>query len=393
MAIGRELSQPVETALLSAVAIGDDGQFLPATTEIFGTALISLQINSLREIGVKRFFIEAEQLTGPILSLVDELKAEDIDVAMVRSPKDLADSFASSDRCLVLAPGIHVEADIISNLINQPKQLVATVDGRDESSAFERIDLNTRWAGLAVIDKNLIEGLADLPEGWSLTSAILRGALQSGLKQQPIDQREIDSNALQVIDSQNRAEQFKRAKLQNAAKYKIGLVEEKIYAPIVQWLALRFTIDHRLFGIAAAVFALIAVVFGLLAIPVIAVLSAAIAVFLTTASDIIFRIARDKQVKVLSLISWGLLAIAMVTLAIQATGGGAFAAAIAGGLLIYSSALGLQKDMRRYLPSPALLSLALIAGAIVSEYGAVFQIFVLLQVAAAEKNATQLKRP
>ncbi len=391
----------IETAVLSAVALGDENQFDPAMEKLCGIPLISLQIRDLQELGIKQFLIEAEQLTGGILSLVDELKAQGIDVAMVRAPKDLTASSAMSGKCLVLAPGINVGKTILGGFIDQNESVVATVDGRDENSAFERIDLNTRWAGMAIVDQKLLKGLADLPEGWSLTSAILRSALQSEVKQQLISQQQIDSGALQVIDSNDDAERLKREKLQDAASNQSGLVEMEAYAPLARWLTLRFAIDPKILDVTGTIFALATLLFGFFGVFAAAVFTAILAIFFLTVSDIIFRVTQDRNSRILSVVSWILLVIALLCFGIW-TGDARiiFAAPIAGGLLLYSSRLRLKTNMRRYLPSPALLSLSLIAGVVTSQYSVVFQMFVLLQVATllyvqftTQKNATELNRP
>ena len=374
----------LKTALLSAVPpAGGQGNFAAATADICGIPFIALQIRQLQSLGFVHFLVETEQLSGAFLATVDQLKQQGTEIDVIRSPQDLAKATNAVQRLLVIGPGVHVERQLLEDLLREADPFIATVDGRDENAVFERIDLNTRWVGIASVDRAALQEIASLPEGWSLTSAILRSALQSVTRQIQFQQKEIENNNIKIINDDVSINNLKRAKLAHAGNAQSGLMESALYSPLTNWAIMKLPFDLSWANIAAITFSALALFTGFFGLLWIAAISGILAILLLVAMRNLYDISHDRSDKLFSDISWGLLIVALLLVCFEYEGtNAAFSALIVTALLRYSSLLGAGSDRLNILMSPALLSWVLCLGAVLVEFNTVLQIFAILQLGA-----------
>ena len=383
MTADHKIDKRFHTALLSAVpAAGGNGHFVAATAEVCGIPLVSLQIRQLQALGFDHFLIETEQLSGAFLAAIDRLKEQGAAIDVIRSPQDLSEAIDAVENLLVIAPGLHVEQALLESLIAESDPLIATVDGRVENSEFELIDLNTRWAGIAIVGLPALKEVASLPEGWSLTSAILRSALHSQTKQIKIQQKELENKNIQVILDNKSIDSLTRKMLKAAGAVQSGLIESALYAPLANWAIMKLPFDLSWINIAAIIFSALALFTGFFGLLWIAAGSGILAVLLLVAAGNLLAFTNDRGDKLLSGISWSLLFSALLLACFEYDGtNAAFSALIVGLLLFYSGKLGSVPDRMRTLSSPALLTWALLLGAIFVQFNTVLQIFAILQLA------------
>ena len=67
-------------------------------------------------------------------------------------------------------------------LAEEVEPAIATVGDDEAHESFERIDAETRWAGVAVIDSQLLSSTARMLGDWDLQSTLLRRAIQDGAR-------------------------------------------------------------------------------------------------------------------------------------------------------------------------------------------------------------------
>jgi hypothetical protein len=235
MALPSAPTSPNKIALLSAISAS--GVTDKAAPLLFGEPLLALQINHLRKLGINRFWVEVDTLPGAIVATADRLRGQGVTIDFVRSPQELSGKLNEGEILLVQSEGILADDALLTEIAQQQSPMVATVDGRDENERFERIDLNTRWTGLALFDKRTIDGIAALPDGWSIASSLLRQALQDNIPHKPVKQSVIQSGQLQRISDSNDVDAYTKTLLKTRASRGFGFIEKYIFGPIAAKIA------------------------------------------------------------------------------------------------------------------------------------------------------------
>lgn len=231
-------SKPVSIALLSAASStqrSDDVSVALATAG--GQPLLAHQISVLRHVGIDTFLIEVDTVPGALLKLADNIRKQGCSVEFVRSVEDLQREVRASDQLLVQAEGLVASREFLDSVLGGRDAFIATVDGRDENEPFERMDLNTRWAGLSVLKATSVAALEPLPEGWNIPSSLLRQAMQDGVPNRLVKQSNIQHGFLRKISSTEDAEQLTRQILLNRRHLEPGIIENRIFGPIAAILA------------------------------------------------------------------------------------------------------------------------------------------------------------
>jgi hypothetical protein len=233
----------LKTALLCATAANEgNAETSSAMLDIGGGSLISHQINQLRTCGIRRFLIEIDSLPGALVALVDQVKQSDNDIIIdfIRSPQELAGALSENELLLIVSDGIIADDGLLAEIIAAPSHYIVTLDGREENSVYERIDLNSFWAGIALLDRRSIDAIAALPEGWSIRSSLLRQALQDAVPHRPLNQELVRANQLRLIKSPHDAEVLGKELLKKNARNIDGWIESKLFAPIISNIAPKF---------------------------------------------------------------------------------------------------------------------------------------------------------
>lgn len=227
-------------ALLSATGLSDGGQAAAGTgalQNIAGMSLIEWQINILRKCGVKAFLIEVDSVVGELLNVADTFRNGGDRVEFVRSAKDLSSFLTTDAKLAIIAEAHYFSAPLAADLMLSKSPFIATIDGRDDNAAFERIDLNTRWAGFALIEAATARSLMELPEGWSVASSLLRHAIQHGVKFLPVAQGKLQRNDVARISSPADAEALVGHILDQRVSNQNGFVERRIFGPAAKRVA------------------------------------------------------------------------------------------------------------------------------------------------------------
>ena len=284
MELPTTLTSTPKIALLSAMGASVTGE--PTMPLLFGQPTLAFQIEQLRKHGIEHFWVEVDTLPGAIVALADRLRKQDVVIDFVRSPQELSGKLDPNALLFVQAESIIADDELLAQMLAYNKPIVATVDGRDENDYFERIDLNTRWTGLAQLDRRTIDGIAALPDGWSIGSSLLRQALQDGVEHRLIKQDMIQSGKLRKISGPTDVDRLTKTLLKSRTEGLTGFIEARIFGRIARKLApliwplksgnlivdgIAFAVALAASGIALAGFGAAAAAFGLLAILVLCV--------------------------------------------------------------------------------------------------------------------------
>ena len=191
--------------IVALLCIGDvvsaDGEVALPLTPLFGRPMIHHMIKALQRIGITQFCVGVDTVPGALLSYRDQVAKEGLELRFVREPSAMAPLLAADTRALVLRGDTIWDVKLIDRALKHDGPLIATVEERSENQMFERIDLNSRWAGMAILDRNSLAALTQLPEGWDMASALLRQAMQDNVTIWPLKQSEIQDGHVRRLEN------------------------------------------------------------------------------------------------------------------------------------------------------------------------------------------------
>jgi len=233
--VSMRIPEKLSVALLSVT--GGDVSAAHASTDkpntaLAGGSLVDYQIKTLFRAGISRFLVEVENMDGAMLALADQWRQKNVLVDFVRTGADIQRYLKLDDRIWVQSGQLYVQPDFVETLSKSTDNFVATVDGRDENSLFERIDLNTRWAGISIVGASTIATLKDLPEDWSIISSLLRQAILAKVPLRLLSQQHVNNGTLNIVQGPQDFVQLNKQILRRRVLSQPGFVEARVLGPV-----------------------------------------------------------------------------------------------------------------------------------------------------------------
>jgi hypothetical protein len=338
--------------------------------DLAGISLIEYQITMLARAGIVRFLIEVEDIDGSLIALADRCASRKMTVDFVRTGADILRHINADDRIWVQSGQLYVQLGLVETLLKSPENFIATIDGRDENRAFERIDLNTRWVGVSVVGYDTIAMLRDLPEDWSMISSLLRQALLAKVPFRPLSQQHVHNGTLTVLTGAHDFSELNRQILRRRVASRAGFIEGQLFGPILArlvpliWQSPTAVTATKF---AAPLIALAAVALGLGNLAT----AATVAAFLSIAANALRLTVTDDadgsdHIQILSIVTWTLIILAMFGSAYVATSyddNGLFAAFAVASLAYLTHKMAMPGWAKQMLHSPAALALCAMIGA------------------------------
>ena len=171
------------TALIAAYRESDEpGGPLRAVLPLAGRTLIERQAKLAALAGARRILVLVERVPPELLAALDRLRREGLGVLLARSAEEAAEQVDPSDPLLLVADGFIGDESHLRRLAAASPPALLTVPDVRVDDRFERIDAESRWAGLALIDGALLAETASMLHDWDPQSTLLRRAVQSGAR-------------------------------------------------------------------------------------------------------------------------------------------------------------------------------------------------------------------
>lgn len=156
---------------------------LTATLPFGGASLIEFQARLLIASGASQIMIAVGRVTPELLGAANRIAKRGVAVDVVRSAAEAAAKVHPLARVVVLADGlVTTEAQLAPFTGTGDEQLLVT----DEENGLERLDANSRWAGIARVSAQRLAETATLPRDYDFLSALVRVAAQHGARKLPI---------------------------------------------------------------------------------------------------------------------------------------------------------------------------------------------------------------
>lgn len=170
----------MRAALLSIIQPSDcAGGGYRAFIDFAGRSIARRQLDLALALGCERVICLADYLHQPMLALQHHCEAAGARFHTISGAQALMGLVKSTDELVVLTDGLlPLASDGLESLANGNCVLVFPSE-TGIPAGFERVDLNSAWAGALVMPGRLVERLGELPTDCDAVAALLRIALQA----------------------------------------------------------------------------------------------------------------------------------------------------------------------------------------------------------------------
>jgi hypothetical protein len=172
-------------ALLGAYHEDDSGG-LSALLPLAGRTLLEYQVRCASAAGAAPIVIVVERVPAALQDAIERLRLDGIPIFPASDVHEAVTRFEAGSLILLIGDGIAPPADLVAALAEEPEPAVATFPDDEAHEAFERIDGEARWAGVALVDAKTLASTATMLGDWDLQSTLHRRTLQEGALRLPI---------------------------------------------------------------------------------------------------------------------------------------------------------------------------------------------------------------
>lgn len=219
-------------ALISATREAQEpGVALRATFWLAGRTLVERQARLAAAAGAALVIIIVESLPAELIQAIERLRAEGMLVVTARGAAEAAAAVTPGMRLMLIADGFVGDDVHVARLLSVERPALLAVTDRGFDDKFERIDAETRWAGLGIVDADLLRDAAMMPADWDVQSTLLRRALQTGVKPLTlVDDRE--AAELAIVERRQDFAELQRRILEGAASGPRNIFARFLISPI-----------------------------------------------------------------------------------------------------------------------------------------------------------------
>jgi hypothetical protein len=209
----------------------DDSGGLRALLPLAGRTLLEYQVRCAAAAGAAPIVVVVERVPQALQDALERLRLDGVGVFAVSALDEAVSRFEAGSLIMVIGDGIAPPASLVAQFADEPEPAVGTVPDDEAHETFERIDGESRWAGVALVDSKLLGSTAAMLGDWDLQSTLLRRTLQEGALRVPV--AESGGEPL-LVDSAEQLEGFQRtlvaasrgARSDWASRYLLPPVEE-----------------------------------------------------------------------------------------------------------------------------------------------------------------------
>ncbi|MEO8455594.1 MAG: NTP transferase domain-containing protein [Sphingomicrobium sp.] len=164
----------------------DDNGGLRALLPLSGRTLIEYQVRCAAAAGAAPIVVVVERVPQALQDAFERLRLDGVGVFPVSAIEEAVSRFEAGAMILLIGDGVAPTAELVASLAEEPEPAVATVADDEAHESFERIDAESRWAGVALVDAHLLGSTAAMLGDWDLQSTLLRRSIQEGALRLPV---------------------------------------------------------------------------------------------------------------------------------------------------------------------------------------------------------------
>jgi len=237
----------------------DDSGGLRALLPLAGRSLLEYQVRCVAAAGAAPIVVIVERVPQALQDAFERLRLDGLTVIAATDVQDAVSRFEAGSMILLVGDGVAPPAELVAALAEEPEPAVATLPDDDTNAAFERIDANSRWAGVALVDTRNLGSTAAILGDWDLQSTLLRKTIQEGALRVPVSEEAtplLAERPEQLANFQKTLIAASRgARADWASRYLLPPIEEVVTERLMEtgirpawliWLALLLTIAGAL---------------------------------------------------------------------------------------------------------------------------------------------------
>jgi hypothetical protein len=206
---------------------------LRATLPLAGRTVVERQARLAAASGADPIIVLVERLPATLLAAIDRVRAEGITVAVARNVGEAAEAVAPGDRLLLIADGLVADESHVARLTGAGGAALLTLPDRGEDDRYERIDADSLWAGLALVEGSMLRSTAAMLGEWDLQSTLLRHAVQSGARHLALHGEGADDN-LTIAESAEDLAEAEAVIVASASAPRGSWISRYLLAPVEQ---------------------------------------------------------------------------------------------------------------------------------------------------------------
>ena len=164
----------------------DESGGLRALLPLAGRSLLEYQVRCASAAGAAPIVVVVERVPQTLQDAFERLRIDGVGVFPVSDISEAVSRFEAGSMILLVGDGVAPPAELVASIADEPEPAVAVVPDDEVHAMFERIDGESRWAGVAVVDAHLLGSTAAMLGDWDLQSTLLRRSLQEGAIRVPV---------------------------------------------------------------------------------------------------------------------------------------------------------------------------------------------------------------
>jgi hypothetical protein len=171
-------------ALIGAYQEDDSGS-LRALLPLAGRTLLEYQVRCAAAASAAPIVVVVERVPQALQDAFERLRLDGIGVFPVSDVAEAVSRFEAGSMILLIGDAVAPPATLVMQIAEEAEPAVTTVPDDEEHAGFERIDAESRWAGVALVDAHLLGSTAAMLGDWDLQSTLLRRTIQEGALRVP----------------------------------------------------------------------------------------------------------------------------------------------------------------------------------------------------------------
>lgn len=210
----------------------DDSGGLRALLPLSGRTLLEYQVRCAAAAEAAPIVVVVERVPQALQDALERLRLDGVGVFAVSDVAEAVSRFEAGSTILLIGDGVAPPAELVAALAEEPEPAISTVPDDENHAMFERIDGESRWAGVAVVDANLLASTAAMLGDWDLQSTLLRRTLQEGARR--VHAGDIGGDPL-LADSADDLQNFQRRLLAGSRGTRPDWVSRYLLPPIEEF--------------------------------------------------------------------------------------------------------------------------------------------------------------
>lgn len=199
----------MRVALLSIVKTSDCGSGgYRGFIEFAGRSVVRRQLDLALVLGCERVVVVTDYLHQPLLALQHACEAAGARFNTVSSARALSGLIKANDELLVLADSLLPMSDMARERLEKGPCVLTLPCEEGIAAGFERIDLNSAWAGALLMPGGGVEKLVDLPADCDVAASLLRVALQARVREVALTANALADGDWSLVSSPAQAEKL-----------------------------------------------------------------------------------------------------------------------------------------------------------------------------------------